>query len=354
LWLELTNKCNLNCSHCYAESGPHPSRKDVLVTADYLRLLDEAAGIGCRAVQFIGGEPTLHRGLPELIGHARDVGYEEIEVYTNGTVLTEKLLACFVEHKTSIAVSVYADDAETHDAVTTRVGSHARTISNLRRMVSAGLKIRVGVIAMDANKHRITETVKFLRELGIEKVGVDHARSVGRGERVSHDNAGLQALCGHCWRGSLCVAPDGTASPCVMSKAWSVGSVAETGLADLLLGPQLLEARELIRTEVWLPRQNEIRLQALSTESCVPCAGTCPPETVCTPEECTPTPKCGPKVCTPEGGDVEPKDHPDCYPRNPCGPGGGCDPCHPTCGPSDPGRCTPTCNPPIHAVSRPD
>src|SRR5580658_702755 len=78
LWLELTNKCNLSCAHCYAESGPRPSRKDVLTTNDYRRLLDEAAAIGCRAVQFIGGEPTLHRGLPELIAHARVLGYENV------------------------------------------------------------------------------------------------------------------------------------------------------------------------------------------------------------------------------------------------------------------------------------
>ena len=246
LWLELTNKCNLSCAHCYAESGPHPSRKDVLTTDDYHRLLDEAVAIGCRAVQFIGGEPTLHRGLPELIARARMLGYEDVEVYTNGTVLTEKLLSCLVENHVNVAVSVYADDPYIHDAVTGRAGSHGRTIANLKRMLSAGLEIRVGVIAMDINKHRVDHTVAFLRELGIGKVGVDGARGIGRGEGVSHGDAGLQALCGHCWRGSLCVAPDATVSPCIMSKAWSVGSVAQTGLADLILGPQLHEVRELI------------------------------------------------------------------------------------------------------------
>ena len=71
LWLELTNRCNLTCAHCYAESGPRPSRKDALTTADYKRLLEEAAALGCRAVQFLGGEPTLHCGLPELITRTR-------------------------------------------------------------------------------------------------------------------------------------------------------------------------------------------------------------------------------------------------------------------------------------------
>ena len=51
LWLELTNRCNLTRAHCYAESGPRPSRKDALTAADYKRLLEEAAALGCRAVR---------------------------------------------------------------------------------------------------------------------------------------------------------------------------------------------------------------------------------------------------------------------------------------------------------------
>jgi MoaA/NifB/PqqE/SkfB family radical SAM enzyme len=296
LWLELTNRCNLSCAHCYAESGPHPSRKDVLTTADYQRLLEEAAVLGCRAVQFIGGEPTLHRGLPELIEQARALGYEDIEVYTNGTVLPDRLLRCFVENDVDVAVSVYADDPDVHDAVTGRIGSHRRTIANLRRMVAAGLEIRVGLIAMDVNKDRVDQTVSFLRELGIENVGVDHARKVGRGEEVSHGDSGLQALCGHCWRGSLCVAPDGTVSPCIMSKAWPIGSTAETRLADLISSRRLLEVRDLIRTKVWMVQQANLD---------------------CRPDGC-----------------------------NPCPPQGGCQPCPPICKPQNPPEpCTPVCQP---------
>ena len=181
LWLELTNRCNLTCAHCYPESGPRPSRKDVLTTTDYKRLLEEAAALGCRAVQFIGGEPTLDRGLPELIMRARALRYEHVEVYTNGTVLPDTLLSCFVENRVSMVVPVYANDPDVHDAVTSRIGSHQRTISNLQRMVAAGLDVRIGLITMDVNKGRVDNAVAFLRGLGIENVRVDVTRSVGRG-----------------------------------------------------------------------------------------------------------------------------------------------------------------------------
>jgi organic radical activating enzyme len=341
IWLELTNRCNLACVHCYAESGPHPDRLDVLTTADFLRLLDEAAEIGCRAVQFIGGEPTLHPGLPELIAHARVRGYEHVEVYTNGTHLPPALLDCFVRHAVSVAVSVYADDAEMHDAVTARRGSHRRTIANLRKLIDAGLDVRAGVIAMDANQDRVEQTMAFLRAFGVQNIGLDYARGVGRGGDVACGDAGLQALCGACWQGSLCVAPDGSASPCIMSKAWPVGSTLTSGLSEIVESAELRGARTLIRDEVWAPREEKH------------------PETMCTPDvPCRPCdPLCNPcmpicdPICPPARGAYMPEKPlalhvtggpGDCAPAVPCGP----DQCPPrVCEPNktcEPVPCQPT------------
>ena len=43
LWLELTNRCNLRCVHCYTESHPRSGDRDVLTTQDYERLMREVA-----------------------------------------------------------------------------------------------------------------------------------------------------------------------------------------------------------------------------------------------------------------------------------------------------------------------
>jgi MoaA/NifB/PqqE/SkfB family radical SAM enzyme len=102
LWLELTNRCNLQCIHCYADSGPQAG-KGTLSTADYTRLMTESFALGCRRVQFIGGEPTLYRDLPVLIRTARQMGFEFIEIYTNLTILPEELLQCFVANRVHVA-----------------------------------------------------------------------------------------------------------------------------------------------------------------------------------------------------------------------------------------------------------
>src|SRR5262245_31492421 len=70
LWLEVTAKCNLECIHCYADSGPQKNLLGKMNIEDWVTILRDSAELGCRQVQFIGGEPTLHPELPRMISFA--------------------------------------------------------------------------------------------------------------------------------------------------------------------------------------------------------------------------------------------------------------------------------------------
>jgi MoaA/NifB/PqqE/SkfB family radical SAM enzyme len=305
LWLELTSLCNLECVHCYAESGPFVQKADDLSPERYAELIIEAAALGCRKIQFIGGEPTLHPELPHLIELASEEGYSFIEVYTNATRISDALLAQFLKHKVAVAVSMYADDPAIHDTVTRRRGSHATTVSTLKRLVSAGLSLRVGIVVMDENRERVDETQAFVRTLGIENVGTDRIRSFGRGANID-SGADIRELCGSCWRGSVCVAPNGAVSPCIMSKFLSVGSVREQGLAAVLSSGALRAARARVYDEVWMPGVNR-----RDTSYAADCDPGCHPN--CVPS-CNP--QCSPN-CSP------------CYPYGKCDPDLFCGPCNP-------------------------
>jgi MoaA/NifB/PqqE/SkfB family radical SAM enzyme len=67
VWLKVTGKCQLRCTHCYAESGPSGTHGK-MGTANWLRVIDQTVGLGVKTVQFIGGEPTLHPGFKKS-GH---------------------------------------------------------------------------------------------------------------------------------------------------------------------------------------------------------------------------------------------------------------------------------------------
>jgi len=74
---EVTHRCPLHCVYC---SNPLEltSRKEELVTADWLRLFGESAALGVLHLHFTGGEPLARPDLVELIEGAR-----KSRLYTN-------------------------------------------------------------------------------------------------------------------------------------------------------------------------------------------------------------------------------------------------------------------------------
>jgi sulfatase maturation enzyme AslB (radical SAM superfamily) len=296
LWLELTNRCNLACKHCYAESGPDAGHVDAVGTGMFRELVHQAHGLGCRQIQFIGGEPTLYPALPCLIEEARKVGFTYIEVFTNLIRLPQELLTLFKDNGVSVGTSVYGPCAETHEKVTLRHGSFDYTVGNIRRLISAGIQVRAGLIEMHDNRGVYEETRDFLLSLGVHHVGKDRLRHFGRGKGESDRDADLSELCGSCSGKTLCVGSNGEVTPCIMSRQWSIGSVLCSSLTELATAPQIAALRTRIHDATLAGRCEDGETLSMQCDPAKPCFP-CGPDASCNP--CTPNVACGPNQCRP-------------------------------------------------------
>jgi MoaA/NifB/PqqE/SkfB family radical SAM enzyme len=365
IWLEITGRCNLECVHCYADSGPARPLSEGMELEDWMGALDEAARLGCKRVQFIGGEPTLHPGLPRLIEHARAAGYEEVCVYTNGTRFTDALKAAFVVHGVSLAFSVYGSNGEVHDPIAQRRGSFEKTHRAIRWAVEAGLAVRAGVVEMAANAHDMPGTRRMLEEAGVREVNVDRLRGLGRGSAERPGEPQLKELCGRCGSGKVCVSSSGEIYPCVFARFAPLGHLREGGLAAAFAGAPLRRFREALIDSYGGPAGERAAPDRVHV-SCSPemPAGDCNPEKPagdCNPEkpagDCNPEKpagKCNPEIppgpCIPEQPSwARPYVASGCSPEEPAPP---CSPektppdCNPEkrppdCNPEKPSKCSP-------------
>ena len=81
--LEVTDRCNLHCAFCFADSG-HQTSEDISLEKIRWLLERAIAAAGPSNLQLSGGEPTLRNDLPEIVKIARQIGYSFIQVNTNG------------------------------------------------------------------------------------------------------------------------------------------------------------------------------------------------------------------------------------------------------------------------------
>ncbi|WP_242614264.1 radical SAM/SPASM domain-containing protein [Actinomadura roseirufa] len=220
LWLELTTRCQLACTHCYNSSGPTGDH-GAMTAADWRRVIGEAADLGVRLVQFIGGEPTLHPDLADLITHARAVDVE-VEVYSNLVHVPGELWAVLDRPGVRLATSFYSDDRGEHERITGR-DTHRQTCANITRALEMGIPLRAGLVHVLAGQ-RTAQAHAMLTRMGVRRIGADHARPFGRGggDAEEHQTGGL---CGRCGNGCAAVLPTGTVTPCPMSRWMDCGNV---------------------------------------------------------------------------------------------------------------------------------
>ncbi len=232
LELEITQFCQLNCAHCYSESGPHAGR-GTMTAQDWERVIDQAAALRVETVQFMG-EPTLDPDLPWLVRYAQAAGLK-VDVYTNLVHVTPELWELFSLPRVSLGFSWYSADPGKHAEVTGSRASHARTKANIREALRRHIPLRAGIVEV-VEGQGIEEAKAELRALGVTSMRADRARGVGRA--AGGKEPVISELCGRCGRGRAAVGMDGQLTPCVMGRFLIVGNVKDTALGDILGGDQ--------------------------------------------------------------------------------------------------------------------
>lgn len=145
-WIEVTQKCNLYCRHCYEGSSENVVDSE-MVMDDYNVAVKALNSIGIKRIQLVGGEPLTHPYISDMMNIAKDM-FEFVEVYTNGTLLNDKLLQLITQKGIALAFSLYSDDCSVHDSVTCIAGSYELTSNSINRALKMGNRVRVASVEM--------------------------------------------------------------------------------------------------------------------------------------------------------------------------------------------------------------
>ncbi|MBO5262012.1 MAG: radical SAM protein [Clostridia bacterium] len=259
-WLELTGGCNLKCLHCY-EGNEHKVECNALTVQDWKRILSQLKEAGCKKIQLTGGEPCLFWGFEEVLIYAHHLGFEEICVFTNASLLTEHLIKLLHDLKISVRFSLYGHCASVHDAITQTDGSFEKTVSNVKKMAALNIDLLPSVIIMKENEQYVKEIKEFIESLKLEYEGFDVIRQAGCGNQSEHlptireilyskhklyahfkaskeffDKAAHENTC---WYGKLAIDSLGNVFPCVFQRDVLYGNASTHSIKEILSSPEL-------------------------------------------------------------------------------------------------------------------
>jgi pyrroloquinoline quinone biosynthesis protein E len=178
LLAELSHRCPLSCPYC---SNPVAltRRNAELDTDSWLRVLDEAAGLGVLQVHLSGGEPTVRDDLAPLVVRAR-----ANDLYTNlitsGVLLDADRIAALrdagLEH---VQLSIQGADSARADAIGGYRGGHARKMAVAREVRATGLPLTINAVVHRQNLAELPDIIDLAVDVGADRLEVAHTQYYG-------------------------------------------------------------------------------------------------------------------------------------------------------------------------------
>jgi len=165
--LELTNRCNLNCTFC-PRKLMEKNYGDISVSMAFHLIDQMSEHLPVTLVPFFRGEPLLHHSWRTIIRYAKKRGIGPIQMTTNGNLLDENAAMSMIE----LGVDFLSFSVDTVDPALyekhRRGGHYESVVQNIQRLVSLRRKlngsqptIQVSAVATDSYRSGIDNFIRF-------------------------------------------------------------------------------------------------------------------------------------------------------------------------------------------------
>lgn len=162
--MSVTDRCDLRCRYCMAETMAFLPRKDVLTLEEIAELSDIFIARGVKRIRLTGGEPLVRKGIDTLVdalGERLGRGLDELTMTTNGTQLRRYATALFDAGIRRVNVSLDSRDPDRFRHITRR-GDLGQVLDGIAAATAAGLKVKINMVALKGlNEDEIGQMLRW-------------------------------------------------------------------------------------------------------------------------------------------------------------------------------------------------
>lgn len=171
LRLSVTDRCDLRCTYCMAETMNFLPRKDLLTLEELEQIADAFIRRGVTKIRITGGEPLVRRDIATLfdrLGSHLGNGLEELTLTTNATLLTTHAAQLYAAGVRRVNISLDTLKADVFRMITRR-GDLSQTLAGIAAAKAVGLKVKINTVALKhQNAEEIPEMIAWAHEQGFD------------------------------------------------------------------------------------------------------------------------------------------------------------------------------------------
>lgn len=181
LFLEITNKCNLHCKHCYNESN-NGNICELSYNLIY-QLMLYAKNHHINTVALSGGEALLHSEIQNIFETA-EKNQLQIILLTNGTILDKRIMDILFKYKPILQISLDGSTEEINDYIRGK-GSFKKTISFIKTLKENDYtsEISINTIMTNERLYDVIPMQNLASQLGVSYLSFGMLCSIGRADQ---------------------------------------------------------------------------------------------------------------------------------------------------------------------------
>jgi hopanoid biosynthesis associated radical SAM protein HpnH len=182
LMLEPLFRCNLACNGCGKIDYPDPILNQRLSVEECLEAVDEC---GAPIVSIAGGEPLLHKEMPEIV---KGIMKRKKFVYLcTNALLMEKKMDDY-EPNPYFVWSVHLDgDKEMHDHSVSQEGVYDKAVAAIKEAKRRGFRVNINcTLFNDAIPERVAKFFDTLKPIGVDGITVSPGYAYERAPDQQH------------------------------------------------------------------------------------------------------------------------------------------------------------------------
>jgi MoaA/NifB/PqqE/SkfB family radical SAM enzyme len=165
--IRLGFRCNARCGFCYYQDlldNPVDKEPTTQFVYEQLRALRRE---GATEVEFTGGEPTIKPDLVKIVQYARELGFVNISMITNGLRLANREFAIRLSKAglNDILFSIHGHNAEVHDLHTAIPGSFNKLVVAIHNAKSLGVRVRTSTTLTGENLMYVEDILRLVLDL---------------------------------------------------------------------------------------------------------------------------------------------------------------------------------------------
>ncbi|MDB5372224.1 MAG: hypothetical protein JWP04_866 [Belnapia sp.] len=182
LMLEPLFKCNLACSGCGKIDYPDPILNKRLSVEECLDAVDQT---GVPVVAIAGGEPLLHKEMPQIVEGILAKG--KVVILCTNALLLEKRIEQYKPHP-NFTWDIHLDgDKEHHDWAVSQEGVYVRAVAALKDAKARGFRVAINATLFDnAQPERMAKFFDDVTAMGVDAIMVSPGYAYERAPDQQH------------------------------------------------------------------------------------------------------------------------------------------------------------------------